>query len=35
MKAEKNRYLGMTRRAYKQFKAKSCSTPGMQKNELC
>lgn len=36
MKTDKQtRYQGMTKREYKRLKAKSCSTPGKQKNELC
>jgi len=37
MKTEKNqnRYLGMTKKQYKKFKAKSNSTPGKEKCLLC
>ena len=31
----KNNYLGMTRREYKRFKAKSCSEPGKNKTMNC
>jgi hypothetical protein len=32
---KQDRYQGMTKIEYKRMKAKSCSTPGTQKNELC
>ena len=30
-----SRYLGMTKKQYKQFKAQSCSCPGREKTVLC
>jgi len=37
MKAEKvtTRYLGMTKKQYKQMKARTCSEPGRNKTILC
>jgi len=31
----RSRYLGMTKRQYKQMKANSCSEPGQSKSKLC